>query len=450
MRSLQSKLSFGLTLSLITLFTTLWFLISFSIQYLAEDYISSRLQHDAEMLIGNIQVDKTGQVKLDESSINPVYRQPYSGHYFLILSRQQNLSSRSLWDQQLQHTKLKPGEQFTQFQNGPDNQSLLVLSNGFSKQGINLTITVAEDLNPVKSNIRQFRIRFAIVAIIMLLLLVALQAYILRYSLKSLFLIRTELQALQHGEVDQLNENVPTELGPLVNEINHLLGAMEQRLRRFRDALSDLAHAIKRPLTVMQQLTDNNKNTMPDELNKGLVKQVTEINQLTDRILKRARLAGHHHSGSRFSFAHDLPELIETLKMMYRDKGITIEVVKQEEVYCPIDREDMLELLGNLIDNAYKWAKQKVKITIAVNAVLTICIEDDGPGADPQQFQSLDKRGVRLDEKTHGYGFGLSIASDMVSEYQGTLSFSTSKALGGFRVDVSLPMDTDLIHPEAT
>ena len=118
-----------------------------------------------------------------------------------------------------------------------------------------------------------------------------------------------------------------------------------------------------------------------------------------------------------------------------------------EEVYCPIDREDMLELLGNLLDNAYKWANQRVNITVAINSELTICIEDDGPGTDPSQFQQLDKRGVRLDETKKGYGFGLGIASDMVREYRGTLSFSTSNTLGGFRVDITLPIEGVFINP---
>lgn len=448
MRSLQSKLGFGLSLSLIAVFTALWFLVSFSIQTLAEEYIASRLRHDAEMLLSTLEFDNNGNIKLVESNLNPVYRQPFSGHYYFIASNNQKLYSRSLWDQQLSHVVVKAGEQISHLQNGPDNQLLLLLSKGFIKQGHTLTVTVAEDLNPVKRNIRQFQIRFAITAMVMLLLLVVLQAFILRHSLKSLSRIRDELQALQQGETNQLNADTPAELRPMVNEINHLLGVMEQRLRRFRDALSDLAHAIKRPLTIMQQLTDKNKNALPADLNEGLAKQVMEINQLTDRILKRARLAGHHHSGVRFSFSKDLPELIETLDLMYSDKSIITQVNKQDEFYCPIDREDMLELLGNLVDNAYKWARQKVNITIALNTELTISIEDDGPGADPKQFQQLDKRGVRLDETKQGYGFGLGIASDMVREYKGLLSFSSSKNLGGFRVDVTLPIGEVLINPK--
>ena len=447
MRSLQSKLSTGLTLSLIAVFTALWFLLSFSLEYLAEDYITSRLQHDAEMLLGTITFDQDGNIKLDKPSINPVYRKPFSGHYYQITSGKQTVNSRSLWDQRLGGAMVTAGEQVSHYQDGPENQRLLVLSNGFIKQGHALAVTVAEDLNPVEQNIRRFQLRFAITAMVMLLLLVALQVFILRRSLKSLSQLRAELQSLQQGETNQLNADTPLELLPLVNEINHLLTVMAQRLRRSRNALGDLAHAIKRPLTVIQQLTDQYRHRMPADLNQGLDSQIREINQLTDRIFKRARLAGHSHSSARFSFAQDLPVLIETLDSMYREKSIAIQVNMAGEIHCPIDREDMLELLGNLLDNAYKWARKSVHITITTNSQLTIRIEDDGPGANPSQFQQLDKRGVRLDETKQGHGFGLGIAADMVREYQGTLLFNTSKFLGGFRVDVTLPIDGVFVNP---
>lgn len=450
MRSLQSRLGYGLTLSLIAVFTVLWFLVSFSIQYLAEEYVTSRLRHDAEMLLGAIQFDKAGNISVDESRLGPVYSKPFSGHYYLITSAKQVVSSRSLWDQQLASTPVKTGEQNSRYMGGPNDQLLLVINNGFVKQGNALSVTVAEDFNPVSQSIRQFKNRFAITAIIMLLLLVMLQVFILRHGLKSISRIRTELQSLQRGDADQLNANTPIELSPLVNEINHLLSVMEQRLRRSRDALGDLAHAIKRPLTILQQLTNKNQSTLPADLHEGLAKQVSEINQLTDRMLKRARLAGQSHSGARFSFSQDLPELIETLDSMYSNKSITVQVNLTEGIRCPIDREDMLELLGNLLDNAYKWARNSVSITINVNATLDICIEDDGPGTDINQLQQLDKRGVRLDETKQGYGLGLGIASDMVREYSGTLSFGTSNTLGGFRVDIALPVEEDIFIPMDT
>ena len=440
MQSLQTKLGSGLIISLIGVFTGLWFLISFSTQYLSEEYIASRLRHDAEMLLSIINFDKQGQINLDESRLNPVYSQPFSGHYYLIKNTKQSHHSRSLWDQSLQHFSVSSGQQQRSIQAGPNQQSLLVISNGFTKQGYELNISVAEDLNPVKKNIRQFQTRFTITAIALLLLLVILQSLILRHSLKSLTQLRAELRALQQGEIHQLNTDIPIELQPMVKEINHLLGVMVQRLSRSRHALSDLAHAIKKPLTVLQQLTDKNRQSLDADLYSALKQQATEINQLTDRILKRARLAGHVHSGTHFSFSQDLPDLLRTLDQMYQDKGIELQLNLTHGINCPIDREDMLELLGNILDNAYKWARHTIRLKIEANHTLRLCIEDDGPGAKQDQLSQLDKRGVRLDETVHGYGFGLAIASDMVQEYQGQISLGQSAELGGFRVDIHLPI----------
>lgn len=446
MRSLQAKLGTGLILSLIVIFAALWLLISVNIQYLAEDYVASRLRHDAEMLLGKLQIDRKGKPELDESAVDPVYQQPFSGHYYLITTGEHSLASRSLWDETLTRATAGPGSQIRHYQTGPNKQSLLLISNGFVKQGHVLNITVAEDLDPIQANIKQFQLRFAITAVSLLLLLFVLQGYILRHSLKSLSRIRAELHALQKGDVRQLNTDVPTELRPLINEVNDLLGMLEQRLRRSRDALGDLAHSVKKPLTLLQQLTDQYRKSLPEELYSSLTQQTTAINQLTDRILKRARLAGQTHGGTRFSFASDLPGLLATLGQMHRDKGITVESHIPEDIACPIDREDMLELLGNILDNAYKWARQHIRLSVTATDELALHIEDDGPGADPRQFSQLNKRGVRLDETVQGYGFGLAIAADMVEEYQGTMRFSRSAQLGGLQVDIRLP----LIRPHAT
>ena len=271
---------------------------------------------------------------------------------------------------------------------------------------------MAEDLNPINKNIDKLQYWFAAIASGMLIILVALQILILRSSLKPLVKIRGELKSLQQGQLNQLSTDAPDELRPLINEVNHLLSIMDQRLHRSRNALGDLAHAIKKPLTVIQQITD--KSSIPETDKTVLLKQSDEIYNLTDRILKKARLAGHSYSGALFSFKEDLPSLIKTLEMMYPDKALQLTMDIPENINCTVDREDMLELLGNLLDNAYKWASQKISLIVDINSALHIFIEDDGPGADPEKINELSRRGVRLDETTQGHGFGLAIAADIV------------------------------------
>ena len=438
MRSIQTKLSTGLLLSLIIAFSALWLLVSVSVQFMAKEYIASRLEHDAEMLLNAINFDD-GVLTLDETRIDLIYNQPFSGHYYVIESGGQSVRSRSLWDYKLNVSPVDTGQQVHMLQQGPDQQSLLTMSLGYKKQNNSLTISIAEDLGPINKNIDQFKYWFSAMAIGMLLLLVFIQALILRKSLQPLTKMHAELKLLQQGKLNKLSSEAPDELRPLINEVNHLLGVMTQRLRRSRDALSDLAHAIKKPLTVIRQVTEN--DAVPDATRATLLQQAGDIYQINDRILKRARLAGHSHTGALFSFADDLPALIKTLDMMYADKTLQLTTKVEGDIVLPLDREDMLELLGNLLDNAYKWAAHKVMLTVSVDSEIHICIEDDGPGTDMEKINELAKRGVRLDEKVQGHGFGLAITADIVNDYHGRISFECSDELGGFKVAITLPFD---------
>jgi len=438
MQSLQSRLSTGLLLSLIICFSALWLLVSINVEFLSEEYIASRIQHDTETLLSTIDFDSENKLVLDSSRIDLVYHQPFSGHYYVINTSNQHVNSRSLWDHSLDIVKTETGIQQRSLQQGPEQQSLLVVSSSFNKKGNQISISIAEDLGPIQTNIKKFQYWFAVMAFSMLFILVILQILILRSSLKPLTRTQSELKSLEQGELDKLSTDSPSELRPLINEVNHLLSVVKQRLRRSRDASSDLAHAIKKPLTVIQQLTD--KNDIPDETKDILKKQTNDIFQLTDRILKRARLAGHSYGGALFSFSKDLPDLINTLDMIYASKSLKITKNIQDNLICPIDREDILELLGNVLDNAYKWSSSKINLTVNMNSDLHICIEDDGPGADPEKITSLATRGVRLDEKMEGHGFGLAITADIVNDYKGKISFSHSEELGGFRTDILLPV----------
>ena len=438
MHSLESRLSSGLLLSLFIAFALLALLVSVNIRYVTDDYVASRLQHDSETLLAAISFDKEGRLMLDSQRIDLVYNQPFSGHYYVISSNTQTHYSRSLWDQRLEHVALDSGQQNRAVQSGPEQQALLILSSGYTLQGYPVSISLAEDLNPIRQDIEQFVYMFIFTASGILLVLIVLQVLILRRSLKPLLQVKEQLALLEQGKIERLDSNVPREIEPVINEVNHLLAVMGQRLQRSRDGLGDLAHAIKKPLTVMRQII---RRMGADEPGRDtLIEQVDEIVHLSDRILKRARLAGHSHSGKFFLFDKDLSALIETLGMMYPDRNIQIEQRIDHNVNCPIDREDMMELLGNLLDNACKWAQHKVRITVSSDQQLHISVEDDGPGIAPEHLQKLSQRGGRLDETVEGHGFGLAITSDTVNEYQGQMTYDKSTELGGFRVDIVLPL----------
>lgn len=438
-RSLQGKLGTGLLLSLMTVFIVLWLFVNISIRYLTEDYIYSRLAHDTETLLAAI-VKDSSLLEIETSRLGAVYQQPFSGHYFEITRGDQVIRSRSLWDQSFEDPIDQSSKEVRFYQTGPQQQPLLMLLSRFIKQEQPITIIVAEDFSPVEDTIGVFQLRFTISTVLILFILVVLQAWVMRRGLKPLTQLQDDLKALEQGIIRSLETTVPSELTPLVKEINHLHTVLDSRLTRHRNALSDLAHTLKKPLTVIQQLSkDPNLEDLP-EIKLALQRQAETTKQLTQRILNRARLAGAVQSGRPFDFDNDLSGLLDTLRMMYRDKTVSISTNDTCGIQCKIDREDMLELLGNLLDNACKWAVHSVHIEFSQASELTITIEDDGPGAPRECMETINQRGVRLDETVEGHGLGLAIVSDIVNHYNGTMSSGISKKLGGFQIEVTLPL----------
>jgi signal transduction histidine kinase len=262
------------------------------------------------------------------------------------------------------------------------------------------------------------------------------QIIILRSGFHPLRNISQQIRALEQGEITQLDTDVPQEVSALVNEVNWLLMLLDQRLQRKRNALGDLAHALKTPLTVLQQLSKNDALRSSPEIGRTLQTQTDNMQNIMASVLKRARMAGSGLSLTRFNVFWEIPLLIKVLQSMYRDKNLTINFNAPESVILLVDREDMLELTGNLLDNACKWAKTRIDLSFDINKDIRMIIEDDGPGVSDADIVNLTQRGSRLDEAVSGHGLGLSIAQLIVDQYGGQLNFGRSDTLGGFYVEV--------------
>jgi signal transduction histidine kinase len=441
MRSLQTHLSIGLIVSLLVVILLSWITLSNTIRYVAEDYILSRLQHDNEMLLAALDFASSQKPTLVTDRINAEYQQAFSGHYYLINSATTQLRSRSLWDAEFKIPDLTSGQSRKLRLEGPQQQKLLALVIGYNKQGQDVTIAVAEDLSGIEADILVFQQRFTITAVIVLLILVGIQLIIVRTALHPLNEVRREIRALDHGELNQLSQNVPAEISPLVQEVNHLLKVLDQRLQRSRNAVGNLAHALKKPLTVLQQLRWPESVDDKIKAEEALNIQTQEMQQLIERELRRARIAGEGPTGSHFVATNEIPSLVNTLHSIYHQKRLSIETNISQNLVIPVDREDALELLGVLLDNACKWASKVVRLTINCDNQITVKIEDDGPGVSNTLVTELTQRGTRLDESVTGYGLGLSIAEDIIQQYHGVLELGQSEELGGFCVTAVLPID---------
>lgn len=439
MRSLQARLGVGVVVSVLTLFGAQWWVVTDSLRSLTESYFSSRLEHDVESLLAILSFDASGRAELAAEHPNPIFNRPFSGHYYEIIAGSDVIRSRSLWDRELGIEAEPRGSKRIVHLIGPQQQKLIMLVSGFEKDGRAVTIAVAEDDSPVHSQYDRFQLRYVLISLWGVLVLIGLQILLARIGLRPLEQMRKEIRRLKQGKINRLSSNVPAEVEPLVDEINHLIGVLGQRLERSRNALGNLAHALKTPLTVLNQLLNSEDLARLPDLREQLRAQSEGLNRQIQRELKRARLAGAALPGQRFRPEIELPPLLAMFEQIYREKNVKIEARIPSGINCFAEREDMLELFGNLLDNACKWASHNVLLSIKEGPDLLFTVEDDGPGVAEDALMQLAERGVRMDESVGGHGLGLAIAKEVVTQYGGEATFGRSPRLGGFMVQVRIP-----------
>ncbi|NBC46694.1 MAG: ATP-binding protein [Gammaproteobacteria bacterium] len=467
MRSLEARLHLGLGISLTLVIATAWWLGHAALHRSTEAYVLSRLQHDAEALLGTLSQRDPGPLASagagpPPDELGPIYRQPFSGHYYEIIGAEGTRRlSRSLWDQRLAAEPLPAGRVTDSETLGPLDQRLLVRSAGYRLGDGVVTIAVAEDLNPLLVELQVFERLFAVLAIGGLVLMLLVQRLIVRRALRQLQPIYRDIEALERGTAERITEAVPLEILPLVRKFNALLAVYGQRLERSRNAAGNLAHALKTPLNLLlqqlerlgdardpAQLEPQRQPEIEPQRQPGIelqrqrcLEQVQRVQALVERELKRARIAGGVRPGSAFDADADLPVLIELLERMHADKGVTIRCDTRVTAPLMVDREDMLELIGNLLENACKWAKSHVQCRLDRGAEgLLLSVDDDGQGCSEAELAAIGARGVRVDERMDGHGLGLSIVREILDLYHGRLTLGRSPSLGGFRASVELPL----------
>lgn len=438
MTSIRSRLAIGLTLVLALLLLGQWLWLTLTIDRLIEKQVISRLQEETESLLANLTVKPDGQLVLDHERLSSNYRRSFSGLYFTVETANQQIFSRSLWDLNLNTWPVAVGERRVHYQTGPQEQPLLAVSASYLKQDKKLTITVAEDIAWMLKDKQHFQFVFTLLSAGGLVILLLFQAGLVRQALKPLSKARRQLEQLGQGEIKAIDENAPDEIRPLLIELNRLMQSMVIKTRRSRQALGNLAHRLKTQLTLINQIAESTSSDNAS-LRADIYQQTSDIRQIIDRELKRARVAGVTLPGRGVDLPEMLSQLTDTLQRIYQDKALNIDWHLAEDVRFNGDREDLLELLGNLLDNACKWCQQRVVLDISMtNQGLRLLVEDDGPGCDDADLSFLSQRGFRADESRPGSGLGLAIVDDIVESYAGSLSFQRSEKWGGLQVTVHL------------
>ena len=259
--------------------------------------------------------------------------------------------------------------------------------------------------------------------------------FVMRWSLRPLQLIGREIKAIEDQQQTGFEQRYPDEIAPLTENLNILLKREQFQRQRYRIAMDDLAHSLKTPLAVLTGLGDQ---TEFDPARVDTLREQTErMNQIVSYQLQKAT----SESGLRIAKPVDLVQivtkLVSALEKVYREKGMRVEIDLPERMPLRMDEGDCLEVIGNLLDNAFKYGRQRVGIAgvMVDDQVMRLSIDDDGEGLEAGEIERILQRGTRLDEATEGQGIGLAVVADIVESYNIEMEFSAS-ALSGLRVEL--------------
>ena len=443
MKSLLSRLSLAMALVLIGAGLLLAFALQDFPRRLVEDYVVSRLQHDADLIYVRV-LDALDPEAAAQGAAGTVYDLPLSGHYFLIrMGDGPWLRSRSLWDEELAVPLPDARGESTFHLDGPARQKLLGYAKRYPSTEGGIVIVVTEDVARVADAITHFSQRMAAGLFIALLLLLVLQRRLLLRGLAPLQDAVAACRQIERGEPASLGTQAPREVQPMLDAVDRLARHHAQRLGRIRHAVGNLSHALKTPLAVLQHRSDELAQAGSSDAARAVQGQIDIMRNTIERELRRARLAGAGPTREGFEARTQLQTLARALRQLHAERTLEI-VLDVPERRFPLDREDMLELFGNLLDNACKWAAARIVLHIDDVAdapdALVCTIEDDGPGVPPDFLGRLGTAGLRSDEQRPGHGIGLVIVGDIVAQYGGSIDYAPSAALGGLRVCLRLPL----------
>ena len=345
------------------------------------------------------------------------------------------LSSRSLWDESLPRVA-QPTPQFRDGL-GPRGQRLRIVSRSVRLASLEgpLTLTVAIPRSELDAQMERFQMLLWTSLIGLGVLLLGGLAIQIRWGLAPLRHLRADIQRVRNGETDSVGTDLPRELSELARAMNAVLERDRARVERGRTAAGNLAHALKTPLTVLRTLSES----LPGDAQKGIRLELDRLDAAIRHHLARAAAAGGQGINPRVSVQRTLAPVVDGLAQLANRRGLQLQAHIPEVLRVQVDAQDLQEIIGNLLENAVKWAKSTVDFRVSAMQD-GICFEvcDDGPGIpEPTRDMAL-QRGMRLDERLPGSGLGLAIVEELVALYQGRFQLDASEH-GGLAAVVWLP-----------
>jgi signal transduction histidine kinase len=399
-----------------------------------------QLEYVLNAMIAASEIGPDGEVRFNRPPADQRFLEPYSGVYFQVSGEgADTFPSRSLWDRRLAvNAGHKDIDLHTYDSREFEAEPLRIVERDVILPGseVRWRFQVAQSREIIDRQIRDLRqtLIWSFVALgLGLLVLATLQAF---YGLWPLRRVRSEVVAIRSGKQQRISEDFPREIFPLVRELNELLAHSEEQAEEARRHAGNLAHALKTPLTVIT----NAATAKSDDLADTVCREATTMRRQVDHHLARARAIGRRASVQARATVWESLEAVErAVTRLYPDA--TVDIAGDRQASVRVERQDLDEMLGNLVENAAKYGHGRVFVTVEQvgDKGVEIMVEDDGPGIPPQEREAIFARGARLDTGKPGTGLGLAIVRDVAEIYGGSVRLEESEDLGGLLARLTLP-----------
>ena len=409
--------------------------LAFSFRSVVADEFDDRLRSHLLTLIGAVEVAPDGALALVQALNDDRFEQVYSGWYWIVAPEGDTpLRSRSVWDLpfEVAPQRVSATPQFRTFEDASDNAVRIAQQTvRLPGRSAPVTFAVSGNLEQVNDAVRDFnRLLWLSLFALGVGLVVAIVTQV-SFGLRPLKRVAQEIERIRGRKQTHLRETGLSDIDLFVKQVNTLIDHDRAQLERSRGNAADLAHALKTPLAILRSSFSGAEH---DEQRA----QLDDVQRLIDRQLARAASAGPR-PGVVTNVADTLRAMVTGMHRMYASRALQLDFTCSPGVQFAGDAEDLQEMLGNLLDNACKWARTRVLVTAVLkDERLVVTVEDDGPGMTDAQASRATTRGQRFDEQTPGTGLGLAIVSDILAMYEGSMELSHSD-LGGARVCLRLP-----------
>jgi two-component system sensor histidine kinase PhoQ len=414
----------------------------------AETAMKERLKGHVYALLAAADEDPSGTLVMPDLLPDPRFSNPGSGLYARVRGEAGGLDWRSPSLLGLELNPLVPSEQgvwrFTPLE--WSGSVLLAVSYGViweDAQGRELayTFAVAESMAPLLDEIASFRRTLWLWLGGATLVLLMVQGMVLSWGLAPLRRVASALRRIESGEEERVHGRYPKELQGLTSNLNTLIERSRASQQRYRNSLADLAHSLKTPLAILRGAVSE---TPTGPLSETVGEQVARMDNIVQHQLQRASAAGGIGAVGWLEVQPVLEKLVRAMQKVYRIKGVDCRVRVSEGTRFQGDEADLMEILGNLLDNAFKYCRQRVDVMASAlgreggRPRLSIAVEDDGEGIAEEKVELVLQRGRRADQHQPGHGIGLSVVDEIVRLYQGDMSIGRAPELGGASIRITI------------